>query len=188
VSNLMSPAVLMMGCTLLIGAASTPVRADDNACMGTVQAPPPGLVEAQDPALLAKALGAPQQGKLCSGKVFVATQPGARVTVYRVWDASKSYTALGSWWSFDAPQGPRDAYRRANEICPAWSALNKASRCTIKPGTEIVVGPGQSAQCDASLSYPPSAVNQVYIANDAQHGQVQVDQCEDLGEWPSAAP
>ncbi|TDR81516.1 hypothetical protein [Paludibacterium purpuratum] len=173
---------------VMIGGIGTPsMAADQNAtmCTGDVQAPPAGLEEVQDPTLLAKAIGAPQQGKLCTGKVFKLAETGGNmVTVYRVWDASKPYTALGGWWSFSAPQGPRDAYRQENEICPAWSALNKVSHCTIKAGALIVVGPGQSAKCSDDLNYPTSPVNQVYIPNDAQNNQVFVENCQDDGDWP----
>lgn len=111
--------------------------------------------------------------------------PGQHVLVYRVWDASKPYTALGGWWSLQIPQGPRDTYRHANEICPTWSALNRLSQYTLKPGTKVALGPGQSAQCSDSLRYPASAVNQVYIPNDAQHQQVFVENCQDDGNWPA---
>jgi hypothetical protein len=175
---------------LLLGCAGNPpqaVKATDSACVGAVEPPPPGLTEVQDTALLNQALGAPQQGKLCLGKVFKMTAQNApAVVVYRVWDEARPYTALGSWWSFAPPQGPRDRYRQENEICPAWSALNKLSRCTLKSGAEIVVGPGQSAQCSNDLIYPASPVNQVYIANDARQGRILVENCQDMGAWPVA--
>lgn len=153
-------------------------------CVGSIVNPPAGLVESNDPDLLKSALGATSQGKLCTGKVFVAEQP---VVVYRVWDAAASYTLLGRWWSFDAPTGSRDSYREKNAICPSWSALNRVSACTLKPGSKIVVGPGQSAKCDDQLTYPPSAVNQIYMANDSRAGQVWVENCTAGEVWPTGA-
>jgi len=154
------------------------------ACIGEVLPPPSGMMEVQDPALLQRALGQPLQGKLCAGKVFRASE-GAAVTVYRVWDASKPYTAMGSWWSFSAPQGSRDTYRAANEICPQWSALDRVTQCRLKPGAEVVSGPGQSAQCDAALTYPPSPANQVFVPNDARKQLMFVENCTMGTPWPT---
>jgi len=149
-------------------------------CAGGVMPPPAGLSEVTDPALLETALGAAGQGKLCAGKVFVVEQP---VTVYRVWDSAKSYTALGRWWSFELPEGPKSDYRKDNDICPAWSALNQMSSCRLKVGAKIVVGPGQSAQCKC-FKYPKSAVNQVFIPNDTRNHHVDVEFCTSGVDWP----
>jgi hypothetical protein len=179
----LSVAFSLLACQAAL--ADQPEANGNSGCAGEVGLPPPGLNEVQDPGLLAQAIGRPMQGKLCTGKVFRVTgYSGAQVQVYRVWDASKPYTAYGSWWSFDPPLGPRDVYRQANEICPAWSALNKVSRCTVKVGAEIVVGPGQSAVCDNALSYPVSPVNQVFIPNDLNHDQLAVENCTVEGDWP----
>lgn len=179
--------VIHYGVSALIVAVLSPwALADDGQCAGTVQPPPPGFTEVNDPDLLAKAIGAPEQGKLCTGKVYqLDSQADKLVVVYRVWDASRPYTSVGSWWSFDSPQGPRDAYRAQNEICPDWSALNKVSMCTIKPGSKIVVGPGQSAKCSADLTYPTSPANQVFIPNDTRNNMVYVENCTEGEDWPA---
>lgn len=150
------------------------------ACVGDVIAPPAGMKETTDEALLASALGAPGKGALCKGKVFVAEKP---VTVYRVWDKDKAYTLYGRWWSFSLPVGPRDKYQVDNDICPEWSPLNIMSSCTIKVGTKVVVGPGQSAQCTDRL-LPASAVNQVYIPNDSRNNVLFVENCSAGTAWP----
>ncbi len=157
-------------------------------CVGDVITPPAGLVAATDDALLAKAIGAPGKGALCKGKVFQAEKA---VTVYRVWDSSKSYTLYGGWWSFDLPKGPREQYRVDNDICPEWSPLNIMSSCTIKVGTKIVVGPGQSAQCTQATVppfpnnlLPASKVNQVYIPNDSRNNVLFVENCTPGTVWP----
>jgi hypothetical protein len=159
------------------------VGIDGKACVGTVMAPPLGLVEADDTELLQAAQGATGQGKLCAGKVFVAEKP---VTVHRVWDSARPYTVYGSWWSLSDPQGPRDSYRKEEDICPEWSALDRTSTCTIKVGTRVVIGPGQSVNCKGDLSYPPSAVNQVYIPNDSQNNQVFIENCTAAAQWPKS--
>lgn len=154
---------------------------DGIACVGAVMEPPPGLDGIEDPALLKEALGASGKGKLCAGKVFRVTHP---LTVYRVWDNSNSNSVYGRWWSFSPPQGPRDAYREANGICPSWSALDRLSACMLKVGARIVVGPGQSADCGGS-TYAKSAVNQVYLPNDSKNGYYYVDNCISSDKWPN---
>ena len=75
------------------------------------------------------------------------------------------------------------SYREENAICPEWSELNQLTRCTVKLGARIVVGPGQSASCMAMV-YDKSPVNQVYMANDTRVGMLHVEGCTQLGMWP----
>lgn len=159
--------------------ATSPVQ--ETACVGSIEAPAVGLEATSDPELLKSALGEPDKGQLCMGKVFVATAP---VKVYRVWDQAKSYTLYGRWWSFMLPQGPTEQYREANAICPSWSVLNQMSSCTLKVGSKIVVGPGQSADCGEGLVYPKSAVNQVFINNDSRNNVLWVENCDAGSTWP----
>ena len=161
----------------------TPLATDGAAWVGTIEAPA-GMTAVDDAALLALAVGAPGQGKLCAGRVYQVTAP---TTVYRVWTAAKAYTQLGGWWSFTAPRGPRAAYQRDNAICAEWSALDTVSSCTIKLGTRIVVGPGQSADCEGDADFAASATNQVFIPNDTRKGQLFVEGCTAGVPWPAAA-
>lgn len=179
--------VLIAGCANISPSTqdNLAVGIDGQACVGAIMTPPVGLVEADDATLLQAAQGPSGQGKLCSGKVFVAEKP---VTVYRVWDSSRPYTVYGSWWSLSDPKGPRDDYRKEEDICPEWSALDRMSACTIKVGTQVVIGPGQSVKCNGDLSYPPSAANQVYIPNDSKNNQVFVENCTAAAEWPKPQP
>ena len=177
-------AAVLAGCAAL---GPEPSPAPTTGCVGSVLAAPAGLESAEDAALLQSALGAPGDGKLCIGRVFVATAP---VPVYRLWDSARPYTLLGRWWSLALPQGTRDDYRRANVICPGWSALDRVSACVLVPGTRVAIGPGQSARCDEGGTVtvlPASQVNQVYVANDARAGQVLVDACDAGTEWPAPA-
>ena len=175
--------VFLAGCAAVTPPAEQAASGIDGlACTGRVASPPEGLIEANDKALLQQALGASGAGKLCDGKVFQTIRP---VTVYRVWNSEKSYTLLGSWWSFTLPKGPVEKYRAENEICPSWSTLNRMSACTIRVGTKIVAGPGQSADCPQDqLNYPKSAVNQVFIPNDARSNVIFVEDCTAGSEWP----
>jgi hypothetical protein len=160
-----------------------PAAVDGVACVGAISPAPDGLKEVTDEALLQSALAASGKGQLCTGRVYEATKP---VIVYRVWNQEKSYTQTGRWWSFDVPKGDVESYRKENAICPEWSALNVVSSCTIKVGTHVVFGPGQSATCEGGLTYEKSAVNQVYIPNDGLKGQIFVENCTEGKPWPAA--
>ena len=173
--------ILLAGCT---GVTQTIEQSsagiDGIPCIGKVETPPKGLSAVNDKELLQKALGASGEGKLCTGKVFTTLQA---VTVYRVWSRDKSYSAFGSWWSFNQPKGPRQQYRKDNVICPSWSTLDRMSSCSIKTGTKVVVGPGQSAKCE-NMIYAKSGVNQVFIQNDTRNNIVHVENCTAGVSWP----
>ncbi len=153
---------------------------DGIACIGSIITPPAGLLEIHDNALLQQALGASGEGKLCAGKVFVAKKP---VTVYRLWNSDKAYTAYGRWWSLSLPTGPKAKYRKDNDICPSWSRLDRMSVCTLKIGTKIVLGPGQSAKCK-NTTYAKSPVNQVFVPNDSRQQRILVEKCSEGVAWP----
>lgn len=115
-----------------------------------------------DAALLAKALGAPGKGGLCQGQVY-QSRPGTRVTLYRAWNSTNPGSRLGSWWAASKPAGAVATYRGDYQICYQWSPLDMLVQCTLKPGTHIVVGTGQSATCSQYLSYPATAAQQFYV-------------------------
>ena len=119
-----------------------------------------------DPELLSQAIGEPLKGKLCQGAVY---QSIGEVTVYRAWNSTNPHSQFGQWWSFQLPSGNTAKYREDYEICYQWSPLDKLLKCKLKPGTKVVVGNGQSAQCSEYLSYPVSKKQQVFIidASDA---------------------
>lgn len=165
-------------------AATTSVGIDGIACVGNWLPVPAGLRPVQDDALLQQALGKSGAGKICAGQVFQASQP---IRLYRVWEGSKSYTKLGQWWSAALPQGPKAAYQRANAICPAWSALDQHVSCQLKPGSLVVIGNTQSADCAADGVLEKNGTQQWYVANDGRNNQYLVDNCQDLGVWPEPA-
>jgi hypothetical protein len=161
--------------SLVIACTSTPLQI----CNGNVITPQNGLTPTEDHTLLNLALGAPGKGGLCTGQVFVVNEP---VRAYRVWDASKNYSLQGHWWSFQQPQGPREQYAANNDICPEWSALDMVTECFIQTGTKVVVGPGQSAQCQ-SIFLEASPINQVYIPS-GKDNQIQIEHCGPSTPWP----
>lgn len=150
----------------------------DQACVGTNDLPAElrgHFVEVQDPALLAQAVQAPSKGGLCQAKVY---QSQNALTIYRAWNSANPNSRLGSWWAFEKASGSVSQYRRDYEICTQYSPLDRLAKCRLKVGTKIVVGTGQSAQCDAYLTYPASASRQIYMPKETASSAL--DQCQDF--------
>jgi hypothetical protein len=154
---------------------------DGEACTGSVAPTVPGLLETTNLSLLTRARSQKGKGGVCSAKVYAVVAP---VVLYRVFDASKPYSKFGSWWSLKPPIGSRADYRTANAICKAWSALDRVISCEVRPGTQVVIGTTQSAQCSDGSIYPQTAVNQVFVPNDGQAGIVHVGACSEENSWP----
>ncbi len=129
------------------------------------------LVEVDDPQLLAKALGQPEKGGLCQGKVYKSTEA---VTIYRAWNSTNPNSQKGKWWAASQPKGKVAQYREDYEICYQWSPLDIMSQCVLASGTKVVIGTGQSAQCSTYLSYDVSDKKQIFV-DDAQ---ATVSACE----------
>lgn len=192
------PALLALACLVALPAVAKPKKGggpaaphsspgfelkplDSAPCVGSVVSPPKGLKEVKDATFQATPpLDKTDAGKLCKAKVFEVVSP---VTVWRVWNKSKAYTEKGQWWSFSRPKGPVSQYRHDNEICPEWSDLDMLTSCKLKVGARIAVGPGQSAKC-LSVTYPKSAVNQVFVPNDGRKGVFHVGNCSKATAWP----
>lgn len=136
-------------------------------CVGST-ALPPSLAASFEPvddgALLAKAIGQAGQGLLCQGQVY-QSKVDAPVVLFRAWNSTNPHSEFGNWWAFGKPDGKVADYRKDYEICYQWSPLDMLVQCTLKPGTRVVVGTGQSAQCSQYLTYPVSAAQQVFIDN-----------------------
>lgn len=158
------------------------VEAGAVACVGSVGPAPEGARAVEDPALLARAIGAPEAGKLCAGVVYEATRP---IALYRVWQRDRAYTERGRWWSLERPMISREQYQRDNAICPEWSALDALSRCELRAGARFVIGTGQSVRCRDQSVLPASATRQVYVDNDGQRSVFFVERCEQLGAFPA---
>ena len=122
---------------------------------------------AENKALLTTALGKPEQGKLCQGKVY-QSKPNSDVTLFRAWNSTNPNSRFGKWWSLNKPVGNIAQYRKDYEICYQWSPIDKLIQCKLKPGAQVVVGNGQSAKCSKYLTYPVSEKLQVYVVNSAE--------------------
>lgn len=171
---------LIVAIALLSACSTVPHKetgTDGIACVGTVSQLPIGLVDAANDSLLNEARGTTGKGGVCVGKVLVAKEA---VKVYRVYDGSRSTSMYGRWWALSKPSGARDAYRESYAICKNWSALDRLVSCTLKPGTQIVIGTTQSINCDDG-AYPKSANLQVYVPNTP--ATLWVENCQEEGKW-----
>lgn len=176
---------------LLCSCAQLPLRngqaatgIDGIPCIGAVTRAPPGLAEASNPILLSKAQLQTGKGGVCAAAVYTVTAP---VTVYRVFDSGNPYSRLGSWWALKTPAGSRADYRAANAICEEWSQLDRLVPCEIRPGSQVVLGTTQSAQCKDGSTYAKTAELQVYVPNDGRAGILHVGACSEPSPWPSTA-
>lgn len=148
------------------------------ACIGENSLPAQvaaSFVEVQDAALLAQAVQPAGKGGLCQAKVYQSTEP---VMIYRAWNSTNPGSRIGSWWAFKKASGSVSQYRRDYEICTQYSPLDRLAQCKLKTGSLIVVGTGQSAQCDQYLTYPASASRQIYMPKEAANSSV--NNCEDF--------
>lgn len=159
---------------------STQKGPDGVACVGQVAAAYRGFVEDKNEALMAEADEVSGNGGVCAGKTFKVVEP---VRVYRVYDASRGASEYGRWWSLTNPTGPRDRYREANAICPEWSNLDHLISCQIKPGTQVVIGTTQSANC-GKTTYQKNATLQLFVGNNEWDEALYMESCTDEGDWP----
>ncbi len=157
------------------GASSQqPVAQTQNICAGTNGLPieyAGAFDEVVDEALLSRAVGDASKGGLCQGKVY-SSKKDVIVPVYRAWNSTNPNSRFGKWWAFNLPDGKIAQYRSDYEICYQYSSLDKLTHCKLKANTKVVVGTGQSAMCDAYLTYPISTAKQIYVEIDAQSPSV----------------
>lgn len=165
---------------LLPACAVAPPRGEvgiDGIACAIADAPVPAALQARpELAVPRAAVGASGHGGICRGRVYEVREP---VQIHRLWEARRR-DEIGTWWTFRVPTGSRAAYRADYAVCRAWNALDHAVTCTLKPGTLVVIGPGQSAVC-GEKTYPKSPVNQVYVPADARDGSIPAEECSVRG-------
>ena len=163
------------GCSTIIESPTPPTAEKDTAeqtaasmspvCPGDIELPAElqgQFIAAEDQELLQRSIGKEDAGKLCQAKVYQAKE-NAQITIYRSWNSTNPNSQMGNWWAAKQPQGRVADYRVDYEICYQWSPLDMMTQCTLKPGTKVVIGTGQSALCSEYLTYPASAKKQIYI-------------------------
>ena len=133
------------------------------------------LVPAADPAYAAAdatgATGVAGEGKVITPYVVRLTRD---MPVYRLWagptvlDAQGRTSRIGQWWTFDRPNGTLASFRRRYEVCEVWDTLRFVAQCTLRRGSVVVIGPGQSVSAQTcenpNEGYPPNERDfQLYI-------------------------
>ncbi len=162
---------------------STATAGEQN-CLGSTELPDhiaTQFVAVNDPTLLNSALGQPEQGKLCQGQVYQA-KADSQVILYRAWNSTNPYSQFGKWWAWNKPFGKVAQYRSDYEICYQWSPLDKLVSCTLKAGTKVVVGNGQSAKCSEYLTYDVSEAQQIFLP-DAENALENCTTFDGLFKW-----
>jgi hypothetical protein len=105
-----------------------------------------------DKADVAAAIQPEGQGGISAGLVVKITSD---LPVYRMWNGPDKKNAqgftnrIGQWWGFEAPAGSQDEYRRNYDICKDWNDLTWMASCTLKAGSVVAVGPGQSVSAES---------------------------------------
>lgn len=109
------------------------------------------------------ALDEPGNGGLQLAQSYEVTKPN--VKVYRLWNSEHAGGEMGNWWTFRDPRRVAvSQFRREYNVCAGWgNPLDMLTSATLKVGTHVVLGPGQSAKCNPFLTYPASPRQQVYI-------------------------
>lgn len=163
---------ILAPCLVLTACSYTPISpptAKAAQCLGNAH-PPKALAnyfrEITRPQLLHAALGKPFKGGLCQGKVYRTLKP---MTIYRAWNSTNSDSKLGAWWAFEQPRGEILKYHFDYQICYQWSPLDKLLKCTLRAGTIVAIGTGQSVNCSKYLKYPTSAYKQLYLDTTGLH-------------------
>ena len=100
-------------------------------------------------------------GGQCKAQYYRITEP---LQVWRVFESSKPASALGSWWNLEAPAYMSVAnFRHRDDVCASWTPdPDRYHSCYIKAGTDLAIGPGQSANC-TNITYAESSEPQVYV-------------------------
>lgn len=103
-------------------------------------------------------------GGLCAASEFVVTKP---LTIYRL---SAWHTPdYDKWWTFELPSGSASEYRKRYVMGGDWP-VNYRTTCTLKVGTTIAVGYGQSSHARSA-----SKAIQVFVAGDRDAVKAQME-------------
>lgn len=162
-------------------------------CIGVIDSHPEALdlitgsFDITDVNVLKNSVLPKDNGGLCMGSIFKVKKP---IVVYRVWNSSDTSSLKGRWWTFDKPIGTLEDFRKDYGVCCQWGPKDTLSACTLKVGSKIVVGPGQSVDCTHAENrggdgcndtrYEISAKNQVYIHDPVNN----VENCNGV-DWPN---
>lgn len=175
----MKPQQLAVACPLMLAASmviagdeplATLAREPESAiCSSDLAFQKEGLKESAGRSVRDRAVSRPGAGGLCAAREFEVTKP---LKIYRV--SGSTTPDYYNWWTFDEPTGSASEYRSRNVMCAEWSVKMQTS-CTLRAGTRIAVGYGQSLKgCGG-----PSTTIQVFLAGDrsAVKESMEKDSC-----------
>ncbi|MEC4088820.1 hypothetical protein [Pseudoalteromonas rubra] len=156
--------LILTGCSQL--PAPTPsTNASVEASCPLTELKHPNLVPLPAQSIPENVIAPPGQGGLCNARNYEVSKD---LIIWRAWNSTYEGSKFGKWWSLEKPLGGVAQYRAEFNICPKYSPLDMLVRCTLKAGTQVVIGPGQSAQCSNYFTYPQSDTDQLYLANAAE--------------------
>ncbi|MCG7534197.1 hypothetical protein [Pseudoalteromonas sp. OOF1S-7] len=168
--------MMLAGCNLLATSAP-PAQVNTASSCPLPEVEHPDLAPLPVQSLPEDVIAISGQGGLCNARSYKVTRD---FTIWRAWNSTYKGSKFGKWWSLEKPLGPVAHYRAALNICPKYSPLDMLVRCTLKAGSQVVIGPGQSAQCSDYFTYPQSDTNQLYLAD---AGQVTMNCATFYGEF-----
>lgn len=99
---------------------------------------------------------APWNGGIQSG-CTVTPKTNVEVLLYRAWGGggNASYASrLGGWWSLQNPSAEYtdvDEWRAENAVCATFNTATTITKCTLKSGTQVIIGYTQSIYNPSTL-------------------------------------
>ncbi|MDX8400917.1 MAG: hypothetical protein R8K20_11830 [Gallionellaceae bacterium] len=134
---------------------------------------------------------APWNGGIQSG-CTVTPKSNVEVLLYRAWGGGgkASYASrLGGWWSLQNPSAEYtdvDEWRAENAVCATFNTATTITKCTLKSGTQVIIGYTQSIYNPPTPSYAECVYpdNNTSLQVSVQNYPVDtafVNGCEDKG-------
>lgn len=162
-TKLAAPAVALLAGLPAFG-AEVPAVANE-ACTPALRFEMEGLAKSDGTAVLCQAVGKEGAGGLRVASEYVVTKP---LKVYRL--SAWNTPDYDRWWTFDLPTGSAAEYRVRNVMCSSWP-VDYRTTCTLRVGTVIAIGQGQSLQgCGG-----PSESIQVFVAGHGAEVEAQME-------------
>ena len=124
-----------------------------------------------------------EQGGLRWGQSYKVLEDG--IKIYRVWNSTNPNSKTGNWWSFVKPDKDDSVsvFRKKYVVCPEWSPLDRMITGTLKKGSIIVLGSGQSGKCNPFLTYEESLTQQVYVLHPKEDIKISSDTMYSTFGW-----
>jgi hypothetical protein len=143
---------------------------------------------------------ASHEGGVCAGRVYKTTKAGLKI--WRVTSSPTLAAAMGGWWSAtksDDEFNTRKKWRTENAVCRGWNRnADYIFSCTVPKDLLILVGPSQSADCDALTNgqagsarstekYPTADAQQLYISR-PDLAKLHCSKPQKIKRWTDVTP